>query len=324
MVENKLNLKFFSQFFNTDSIDNGRWYEFKIPHTVQLKDIVLHFDYVDLTSTIKALESMKNILNTYNPPKDFNELIDKLEKYKFDFEYHPHIDSLRMFDRIEVKSGNLNCSIYYPQFTEFRQKYLSLDKILSLPPETITCNTEIKIVRNSKYYKPNELYITVDKEHSSLDPQGDKIYYDLDEKLRLLPENEIHEIFPTGNVCMNNKNFKKYKTNDVLTLLSRNTYLNTELSKDIKEIYLIHKEHSSLEPKGCKNEIMLDGCLDLGFRTGCFKVYIDYKLTDITKFSELFNYLKQHKTVCVNIVFDDKLTSDEFEDYYIYYKSIAL
>lgn len=300
MTEDKLNLKFFSQFFTTDCIDNGRWYEFKIPHTVQLKDIVLHFDYVDLTSTIKALESMKNILNIYNPPKDFNELIDKLEKYKFDFEYHPHIDSLRMFDRIEVKSGNLNCLIYYPQFTEFKQKYLSLDKILSLPPETITCNTEIKIVRNSKYYKPNELYITVDK-----------IYYDLDEQLILLPENEIHKIFPTGNVCMNNKNFKKYKTNDVLTLLSRNTYLNTELSQDIKEIYLIHK-----------NEIILDGCVDLGFRSEYFKVYIDYKLTDITKFSELFKYLKQHKTICVNIVFDDKLTSDNFEDYYIYYKTI--
>lgn len=296
----KLNLKFFSQFFNTDSIDNGRWYEFKIPHTVQLKDIVLHFDYVDLTSTIKAMESMKNILNIYNPPKDFNELIDKLSNYKFDFEYHPHIDSLRMFDRIEVKSGKLNCLVYYPQFTEFRQKYLSLDKILSLPPDTITYNTEIKICRNSKYYKPNELYITVDK-----------IYYDLDEKLSLLPENEIHEIFPTGNVFMNNQNYKHYKTNDVLTLLSRNTYLNTEISKDIKEIHLIHK-----------NEIMLDGCVDLGFRSGYFKVYIDYKLTDITKFSELFNYLKQHKTVCVNIVFDDKLTSDEFEDYYIYYKAV--
>lgn len=300
MTEDKLNLKFFSQFFNTDCVDNGRWYEFKIPHTVQLKDIILHFDYTDLTSTIKALESMKDILKPYNPPKDFNELIDKLEAYKNDYNKHPHIDNLRMFDRIEVKSGNLNCLVYYPQFTQFRQKYLSLDKILSLPPETITSNTEIKICRNSKYYKPNELYITVDK-----------IYYDLDEKLSLLPENEIHELFPTGNVKLDNQNYKHYKTNDVLTLLSRNTYLNTELTKDIKEIYLIHK-----------NEIMLDGCVDLGFRTGCFKVYIDYKLTDITKFSELFNYLKQHKTVCVNIVFDDKLTSDNFEDYYIYYKTI--
>lgn len=298
MAEDKLNLKFFSQFFTTDCIDNGRWYEFKIPHAVQLKDIILHFDYVDYTKTIKALESMKNILNTYNPPKDFNELIDKLEVYKNDYNNHPHIDSLRMFDRIEVKSENLNCSVYYPQFTQFRQKYLSFDKILSLPPETITYNTEIKLCRNSKYYKPNEFYITVDK-----------IYYDLDEQLNLLPENEIHKKYPTGNVCMNNKNFKKYKTNDVLTLLSRNTYLNTELSQDIKEIYLIHK-----------NQIMLDGCVDLGFEN--LKVYIDYKLTDITRFSELFNYLKQHKTVCVNILFDDKLTSDAFEDYYIYYKSI--
>lgn len=311
MTEDKLNLKFFPSISCFNHVDNGRWYEFKIPHTVQLKDIVLHLDYTDLTSTIKALESMKNMLNTYNPPKDFNELIDKLEAYKNDYNKHPHIDNLRMFDRIEVKSKNLNCLVYYPQFTQFKQKYLSLDKILSLPPETITFNTEIKICRNSKYYKPNELYITVDKELSSLDPQGDKIYYDLDEKLSLLPENKIHEIFPTGNVKLDNQNYKHYKTNDVLVMLSRNTYLNTELTKDIKEIYLIHK-----------NEIMLDGCIDLGFRTGCFKVYIDYKLTDITKFSELFNYLKQHKTVCVNIVFDDKLTSDNFEDYYIYYKTI--
>lgn len=309
MVENKSNLKFFPNIPCFNHVDNGRWYEFKIPHTVQLKDIVLHFDYVDLTSTIKALESMKNMLNTYNPPKDFNELIDKLSNYKFDFEYHPHIDNLRMFDRIEVKSKNLNCSVYYPQFTEFKQKYLSLDKILSLPPETITFNTEIKICRNSKYYKPNELYITVDKELSSLDPQGNKIYYDLDEKLSLLPENKIHEIFPTGNVKLDNQNYKHYKTNDVLTLLSRNTYLNTEITKDIKEIYLVYKD-----------EIILDGCIDNCFRN--LKVYIDYKLTDITTFTELFDYLKQHKTVCVNIVFDDKLTSDNFEDYYIYYKAI--
>lgn len=65
---------------------------------------------------------------------------------------------------------------------------------------------------------------------------------------------------------------------------------------------------------------MLDGCVDLGFEN--LKVYIDYKLTYITTLTELFKYLKQHKTVCVNILFDDKLTSDAFEDYYIYYKSI--
>lgn len=299
MTEDKLNLKFFSQFFFTDCIDNGRWYEFKIPHTVQLKDIILHFDYVDLTSTIKAVENMKNILNTYKPPKDFNELVDKLEKYKNDYNNHPYIHNLRMFDRIEVKSDNLNCFIGYPQFIEFRQKYLSLDKILSLPPETITFNTEIKICRNSKYYKPNELYITVDK-----------LYYDLDEKTKLLPENEIHKMFPTGNVLLDNKNYNFYKTNDVLTLLSRNTYLNTEITNDIKEIYLIHK-----------NEIILNECVDLGFRKN-LKIYIDYKLTDITSLTELFDYLKQHKTICVNIVFDDKLSGDDFEDYYIYYKSI--
>lgn len=195
--------------------------------------------------------------------------------------------------------------VYYPQFTQFTQKYLSLDKILSLPPETITFNTEIKICRNSKYYKPNELYITVDK-----------IYYDLDEKLSLLPENKIHEIFPTGNVKLDNQNYKHYKTNDVLTLLSRNTYLNTELTKDIKEIHLVYKGEilgTRFNSFGIEN---IDNC----FRN--LKVYIDYKLTDITKFTELFNYLKQHKTVCVNIVFDDKLTSDNFEDYYIYYKAV--
>lgn len=49
----------------------------------------------------------------------------------------------------------------------------------------------------------------------------------------------------------------------------------------------------------------------VGWMCGYFKVYIDYKLTDISKFSELFNYLKQHETVC-----------DEFEDYYIYYKAV--
>ena len=304
MTEDKLNLKFFSQFFNTDCIDIGRWYEFKIPHVVQLKDIVLHFDYVDYTKTIKALESMKNILNTYHPPKDFNELIDKLEAYKNDYDNHPHIDNLRMFDRIEVKSENLNCMIAYPHFTQFRQKYLSFDKILSLPPETITYNTEIKIVRNSKYYKVNELYISIDN-----------LYYDWNKEYEpefdKLSESEKYKKYPRGNVYTLNKNYKHYKTNDVLVMLSRNIYLNTELSQDIKEIYLIHK-----------NQIILDECVDLGFRSEHFKVYIDYKLTDITKFSELFKYLKQHKTVCVNIVLDDKLTSDTFEDYYIYYKSI--
>lgn len=300
MTEDKLNLKFFSQTMqNQRYIDNGSWYEFKIPHVVQLKDIILHLDYTDLTSTIKAVESMKNILNTYNPPKDFNELVEKLSKYKFDFEYHPYIDNLRMFDRIEVKSENLNCSVYYPAFTELKgHNYLSLDKILSLPPETITCNTEIKLCRNSKYYKPNELYITVDK-----------IYYDLDEKLSLLPENEIHEIFPRGNVCMNNKNYKKYKTNDVLTLLSLNTYLNTELSQDIKEIYLVYKDEIE-----CKENV--DNCFSN------IKTYIDYKLTDITTLTKLFDYLKQHKTVCVNIVFNDKLSSENFEGYRIYYKAV--
>lgn len=297
----KLNLKFFSQFLFTDCIDNGRWYVFKIPHAVQLKNIILHFDYVDLTSTIKAVESMKNILNTYNPPKDFNELIDKLEAYKNDYNKHPHISNLRMFDRIEVKSENLNCMIYYPQFTQIRQKYLSFDKILSLPPETITCNTEIKICRNSKYYKPNELYISIDN-----------LYYnDSKPEFVKLSESEKYKIYPTGIRCLTDENYKHYKTNDVLVMLSRNTYLNTEITQNIKEIHLIHK-----------NEIILDGCVDLGFRIGYFKVYIDYKLTDITKFSELFNYLKQHKTICVNIIFDDKLTSDNFEDYYIYYKAI--
>lgn len=297
MAEDKLNLNFFSSIPYYNCIDNGKWYEFKIPHVVQLKDIVLHFDYVDYTNTIKAIENMKNILDIYNLPKDFNGLVDKLETYKNDYDNHPHINNLRMFDRIEVKSENLNCMISYPQFTEFRQKYLSFDKILSLPPETITYNTEIKIVRNNKYYKPNELYITI---HCN-EPDFVK-----------LSESEKYKLYPNGIISVSDGNYKHYKTNDTLIMLSRYIYINTELSKDIKEIYLIHK-----------NEVMLDGCVDLGFRSEHFKVYIDYKLTDITKFSKLFNYLKQHKTTCVNIVFDDNITSDNFEDYYIYYKSIA-
>lgn len=299
MVENKLNLKFFPQFPIYNYIDNGRWYEFKIPHAVQLKDVVLHVDYTDLTSTIKAAVSMKNVFNECNLPKDFNELIERLSKYKFDFEYHPYIYSLRMFDRIEVKSENLNCLVYYPQFTELTKNNITLDKILSLPPETIIYNTEIKIVRNSKYYKPNELYISVDN-----------LYYDDDEpEFDKLSESEKYKKYPRGNVYTINKNYKHYKTNDVLTLLSLNTYINTELSQDIKEIYLVYKDEII-----CKEDV--NKCL------GNIKVYIDYKLTDITTLTELFDYLKKHKTTCVNILFKDTLLGENFEGYRIYYKAI--
>lgn len=57
-------------------------YEFKIPHVVQLKDIILHIDYTDLTNTVKALCDMKNVFNEYHIPKDFNDLVERLSKYK--------------------------------------------------------------------------------------------------------------------------------------------------------------------------------------------------------------------------------------------------
>ena len=303
MVEDKLNLKFFPQLPFYNLIDNGAWYEFKIPHAVQLKDIVLHIDYIDYRDTIKAMNSMKDVFNEFDIPKDFNDLVERLSKYKFGFEYHSHIYNLRMFDRIEVKSDNLNCFVGYPTFTELQGNSITLDKILSLPAETITVNTVIKICRNSKHYRLNELFISVDK-----------LYYDCDEPdFDKLTELEKYKRYPRGNVWINenlNKNYKKYKTNDVLTLLSSNIYINTEITKDIKEIDLIFKDSDIV----CKE--------NLNNHFNNFKTYIDYKLTDITTITELFDYLKQHKTTCVNIVFDDKLSGSEFENYKIYYKAI--
>lgn len=239
---------------------------------------------------MKTLEKIKK--DSWEICDDFDELIKSLMKYKNDYNHHPQVDNLSLFNRIEIISDNLNCMIGFP-IDKFENNKITLDKILSLPPETITVNTEIRMMRNADDYKCNELYITVDK-----------IYYDLDEQLNLLPENEIHKIFSTGNVCMNNKNFKKYKVNDGLCVLMKNTNINIDISKIFKEIHLVYK-----------NKIVNDE------KIKCFnnlKIYIDHKLTDITTLTELFDYLIQHKTVCVNIVFDD----NKYEDYYIYYKAI--
>lgn len=308
MVENKLNLKFFPNIPCYNHIDKGIIYSFKIPHAVQLKDIVLHLDYEDYKQTMKTLKDMNNLFNIHDVPKDFDELVERLMKYKNDYNYHPQVDKLSLFNRIEIRSDNLNCMIGFPM-DKFVNNKISLDKILPLPPETITVNTEIKLCRNADDYKCKDLYITVDN-----------LYYDCDEPdFDKLPEIEKYKKYPRGNVWINkdlNKNYKHYKTNDSLCVLMKNTNINTEISKDIKEIYLVYK-----------NEILGTRFNSFGIENinDCFrnlKVYIDYKLTDITTFTELFDYLKQHKTTFVNIVFDDNLPDNCFENYYIYYKAV--
>lgn len=297
MVENKLNLKFFPNIPCFNYVDKGIIYSFKIPHVVQLKDIVLHLDYTDLRQTMKTLDKIKK--EPWEYVDDFDELIERLMKYKNDYNNQPQVNNLSLFNRIEIRSDNLNCMIGFPM-DSFESLKISLDKILPLPPETITFNTEIKLFRNADDYKCNDLYITVDN-----------LYYDCDEPdFDKLTELEKYKKYPRGNVWINkdlNKNYKHYKTNDSLCILMKNTNINTEISKDIKEIHLAYKNKIVDEKIKSFNNL---------------KIYIDYKLTDLTTLTELFDYLKQHKTVFVNIVFEDK--NNEYEDYYIYYKSIAL
>lgn len=297
MVDNKLNLKFFPNIPCFNHIDKGIIYSFKIPHAVQLKDIVLHLDYTDLRQTMKTLDKIRK--DPWEYVDDFDELVERLMKYKNDYNYHPQVNNLSLFNRIEIRSDNLNCMIGFPM-DKFINDKISLDKILPLPPETITINTEIKLFRNADDYKCNDLYITVDN-----------LYYDCDEPdFDKLTELEKYKKYPRGNVWINkdlNKNYKHYKTNDSLCVLMKNTNINTEISKDIKEIHLAYKNKIVDEEIKSFNNL---------------KIYIDYKLTDITTLTELFDYLKQHKTVFVNIIFEDK--NNEYKDYYIYYKSISL
>lgn len=293
MVENKLNLKFFPNIPCYNYVDKGIIYGFKIPHAVQLKNIVLHLDYTDLRQTMKTLDKIRK--EPWEYVDDFDELVERLMKYKNDYNNQPQVNNLSLFNRIEIRSDNLNCMIGFPM-DSFKSLKISLDKILSLPPETITFNTEIKLFRNADDYKCNDLYITVDN-----------LYYDCDEPdFDKLTELEKYKKYPRGNVWINkdlNKNYKHYKTNDSLCVLMKNTNINTEISKDIKEIHLVYKNKIVDEEIKSFNNL---------------KIYIDYKLTDLTTLTELFDYLKQHKTVFVNIVFED----NEYEDYYIYYKAV--
>lgn len=296
MVENKLNLKFFPNIPCFNYVDKGIIYSFKIPHAVQLKDIVLHLDYTDLRQTMKTLDKIRK--DPWEYADDFDELVERLMKYKNDYNNQPQVNNLSLFNRIEIRSDNLNCMIGFPM-DSFESLKISLDKILPLPPETITINTEIRLYRNADAYKCNDLYIIVDN-----------LYYDCDEPdFDKLTEIEKYKKYPRGNVWINkdlNKNYKHYKTNDSLCVLMKNTNINTEI-KDVKEIHLAYKNKIVDEEIKSFNNL---------------KIYIDYKLTDLTTLTELFDYLKQHKTVFVNIVFEDK--NNEYEDYYIYYKSISL
>ena len=290
MTENKLNLKFFPNIPCYNHVDEGIIYSFKIPHAVQLKDIVLHLDYTDLRQTMKTVKDMNNLFNKHDIPKDFDELVERLMKYKNDYNNHPQVNNLSLFNRIEIRSDNLNCMIGFPM-DSFENLKISLDKILPLPPETITVNTEIRLCRNADAYKCKDLYIIVDN-----------LYYDCDlPDFINLPEIEKYKIYPRGKV--NNQELIKYKTNDSLCVLMKNININTEISKDIKEIHLAYKNKIVDEEIKSFNNL---------------KIYIDYKLTDLTTLTELFDYLKQHKTVFVNIVFED----NEYEDYYIYYKAV--
>lgn len=300
MTEDKLNLKFFPNTPCFNHVDKGIIYGFKIPHTVQLKDIVIYLDYTDLRQTMKTLDKIKK--EPLEICDDFDELVERLMKYKNDYNYHPQVNNLSLFNRIEIRSDNLNCMIGFPM-DKFVNNKISLDKILPLPPETITLNTEIRMFRNVDDYKCNDLYITVDN-----------LYYNCDEPNFIkLTELEKYKKYPRGKV--NNQELIKYKVNDGLVVLRKNTCINIELSAIFKEIHLVYKEHSSLEPKGCKNKIVADEEIK-SFNN--LKIYIDYKLTDITTLTELFDYIKQHKTVCFNIEFED----NKYEDYYIYYKAI--
>lgn len=224
---------------------------------------------------MKTLKDMNKLFNTHDVPKDFDELVERLMKYKNDYNNHPQVDNLSLFNRIEIRSDNLNCMIGFPM-DKFVNNKISLDKMLPLPPETITVNTEIRMCRNADAYKCNDIYIIVDN-----------LYYDCDlPDFVKLSELEKYKIYPRGKV--NNQELKKYKTNDSLCVLMKNTYINTEISRDIKEIYLVYK-----------NEILGTRFNSFGVENinDCFrnlKVYIDYKLTDITTFTELFDYLKQH------------------------------
>lgn len=299
MAEDKLNLKFFPNIPCFNHIDKGIIYSFKIPHAVQLKDIVLHLDYTDYRQTMKTLDKIKK--EPWEICDDFDEMIERLMKYKNDYNNHPQVNNLSLFNRIEIRSDNLNCMIGFPM-DKFVNNKISLDKILPLPPETITLNTEIKLCRNVDDYKCNDLYITVDN-----------LYYDCDENQRFsdqrdepnfikLTELEKYKIYPRGKV--NNQELIKYKVNDGLVVLRKNTCINIELSAIFKEIHLVYK-----------NKIVADEEIK-SFNN--LKIYIDYKLTDITTLTELFDYIKQHKTVCFNIEFED----NKYEDYYIYYKAI--
>lgn len=300
MAEDKLNLKFFPNIPCFNHIDKGIIYSFKIPHAVQLKNIVLHLDYTDYRQTMKTLDKIKK--EPWEICDDFDEMIERLMKYKNDYNYHPQVNNLSLFNRIEIRSDNLNCMIGFPmdKFVNNKEQSsldpqggkISLDKILPLPPETITLNTEIRMFRNVDDYKCNDLYITVDK-----------LYYDCDEPNFIkLTELEKYKIYPRGKI--NNQELIKYKVNDGLVVLRKNTCINIELSAIFKEIHLVYK-----------NKIVADEEIK-SFNN--LKIYIDYKLTDITTLTELFDYIKQHKTVCFNIEFED----NKYEDYYIYYKTI--
>ena len=293
MVDNKLNLKFFPNIPCYNHVDEGIIYSFKIPHAVQLKDIVLYLDYEDYRQTMKTLKSINNLFNTHDVPKDFDELIERLMKYKNDYNNHPQVNNLSLFNRIEIRSDNLNCMIGFPM-DSFESLKISLDKMLPLPAETITINTEIRLCRNADAYKCNDLYITVDN-----------LYYDCDlPDFINLPEIEKYKIYPRGKV--NNQELIKYKTNDTLCVLMKNTNINTGISQDIKEIHLTYRNKIVDEKIKYFNNL---------------KIYIDYKLADITTLTDLFDYLKQHKTVFVNIVFENE-DSDDLDNYYIYYKAV--
>lgn len=294
MAEDKLNLKFFPNIPCFNHIDKGIIYSFKIPHAVQLKDIVLHLDYTDYRQTMKTLDKIKK--EPLEICDDFDKMIERLMKYKNDYNNHPQVNNLSLFNRIEIRSDNLNCMIGFPM-DSFESLKISFDKILPLPAETITVNTEIRMCRNADAYKCNDLYIIVDN-----------LYYDCDEPDFIkLTELEKYKIYPRGKV--NNQELIKYKTNDSLCVLMKNTNINTEISKDIKEIHLTYRNKFVDEKIKSFNNL---------------KIYIDHKLTDITTLTDLFDYLKQHKTVFVNIVFEDNEyeDSDELNNYYIYYKAV--
>lgn len=61
-----------------------------------------------------TLKDMKELFNIHDVPKDFDELVESLMKYKNDYNNHPQVNNLSLFNRIEIRSDNLNCMIGFP------------------------------------------------------------------------------------------------------------------------------------------------------------------------------------------------------------------